>query len=215
MTQRVERLLERLAELEARSFLVTNPTDVRWLTGFDSSNAALVVVRDGSEKTLTVKLDERSEKVARRDAEATADKAALGVSVAPLTPQLAERAGLPKDAQGLVVQDVDPDGRAADAGIQGGDIIREVNRQPIHSVEDLRAAVKRNADRPALILNVDDRPANLYARDRVLRLHGFTVANAETGKSALNVARQLPNALNRYAAPQQERRDCSFGSLRI
>jgi CheY-like chemotaxis protein len=50
--------------------------------------------------------------------------------------------------------------------------------------------------KPALILNVDDRPANLYARDRVLRLHGFTVANAETGKTALDVARQLlPNLI--------------------
>jgi Do/DeqQ family serine protease len=116
------------------------------------TNATLVIVRDGSEKTLTVKLDERSEKLARRDAEPAADKAALGVTVTPLTPQLAERAGLPKDAHGLVVQDVDPDGRAADAGIQSGDIIREVNRQSIHSVEDLRAAVKRTPDRPALIL---------------------------------------------------------------
>jgi CheY-like chemotaxis protein len=42
-----------------------------------------------------------------------------------------------------------------------------------------------------LILNVDDRPASLYARDRVLRLHGFTVANADSGRSALDVARQL------------------------
>lgn len=51
-------------------------------------------------------------------------------------------------------------------------------------------------DKPALILNVDDRPANLYARDRLLRLHGFTVANAETGKTALDVARQLlPNLI--------------------
>src|SRR5688572_6871291 len=47
---------------------------------------------------------------------------------------------------------------------------------------------KAPADKPALILNVDDRPANLYARDRVLRLHGFTVANAETGQAALDVA---------------------------
>ena len=104
------------------------------------------------EKTLAVKLDERSEPSARSRCGAGTDKTALGVSVAPLTPQLAERAGLPKDAQGLVVQDVDPDGRAADAGIQRGDIIREVNRQPIQSVEDLRAAVKRTSDRPALIL---------------------------------------------------------------
>jgi CheY-like chemotaxis protein len=42
-----------------------------------------------------------------------------------------------------------------------------------------------------LILNVDDRPASLYARDRMLRRHGFTVANADSGQSALDVARQL------------------------
>jgi CheY-like chemotaxis protein len=46
------------------------------------------------------------------------------------------------------------------------------------------------------ILNVDDRPASLYARDRVLRGHGFTVTNADTGHSALHVARQLqPNLI--------------------
>jgi CheY-like chemotaxis protein len=50
--------------------------------------------------------------------------------------------------------------------------------------------------RAALILNVDDRPANLYARDRLLRLHGFNVANAETGRTALDTARQLlPNLI--------------------
>jgi CheY-like chemotaxis protein len=55
---------------------------------------------------------------------------------------------------------------------------------------------KPELERPALILNVDDRPANLYARDRVLRMHGFNVANAETGQTALNVARQLlPNLI--------------------
>jgi CheY-like chemotaxis protein len=41
------------------------------------------------------------------------------------------------------------------------------------------------------ILNVDDRPASLYARDRVLRGHGFTVTNADCGRSALEVARQV------------------------
>lgn len=50
--------------------------------------------------------------------------------------------------------------------------------------------------RPALILNVDDRPASLYARDRILRLHGFNVANADTGQTALDAARQLkPNLI--------------------
>lgn len=46
-------------------------------------------------------------------------------------------------------------------------------------------------DAAPLVLNVDDQPANLYARDRTLRKHGFTVTNAETGRAALDAARQL------------------------
>jgi len=118
------------------------------------SNAAVVVVRDGSEKTVTVKLDEAavSREARDRSAGGSDDKAALGVAVAPLSPELASRAGLGKDAHGVLVRDVDPDGRAADAGIQAGDIILEVNRQPVQSVDDLRAAVRTAAEKPTLLL---------------------------------------------------------------
>ena len=47
---------------------------------------------------------------------------------------------------------MNPDGRAADAGIQPGDVIEEVNRQPVQSVDDLRAAVKNGGDKPVLLL---------------------------------------------------------------
>ena len=121
--------------------------------------AELVINRDGSEKKLTVKLDEaNAAKLARgrgeRDGEPGErdDQSALGVSVAPLTPELRDRTRAPKDAQGLVVEDVNPDGRAAAAGIQPGDIIQEVNRQPVKSVEDLRSALKKSTDRPTLLL---------------------------------------------------------------
>ena len=95
-----------------------------------------------------------SEKSARRGDSDSApdDKAALGVSVAPLTPELADRFNLPKNTKGVVVQEVNPDGRAADAGLQPGDVIQQVNRQAVETVEDLRTAVRRNADRPALLL---------------------------------------------------------------
>jgi len=47
-----------------------------------------------------------------------------------------------------------------------------------------------------LVLNVDDRPAMLYVRDRILREHGFIVANADCGQKAVDVARQLkPNLI--------------------
>jgi Xaa-Pro aminopeptidase len=46
VNERVEKLRARLDGLGAASFLVTNPVNVRYLTGLDSSNAALAVGRD-------------------------------------------------------------------------------------------------------------------------------------------------------------------------
>jgi Do/DeqQ family serine protease len=115
----------------------------------------LVVMRDGSEKRLSVKLDEANPAKSARNGDAEPgvdDKAALGVSVAPVTPELAAKAKAPKDTKGLFVEDVNPDGRAAAAGIQPGDIIQEVNRQAVTSVEDLRSAVKKSGDKPTLML---------------------------------------------------------------
>jgi serine protease Do len=120
------------------------------------SSADVVLVRDGSEKHLTVKLDEASPAKATRlrDSEpgASDDKTALGVAVTPLTPELAEKAQAPKNAHGLLVEDVNPDGRAAAAGIQPGDVIQEVNRQPVKSVDELKAALKKSTDKPTLVL---------------------------------------------------------------
>jgi Do/DeqQ family serine protease len=121
------------------------------------STAELVIVRDGAEKKVSVKLDEANpEKLARNDgrgeSDGTDDKTALGVSVAPLTPELAERFKAPKDAHGLLVQGVNPDGRAANAGIQEGDIIQSVNRQSVKTVDDLRSALKGASNRPLLLL---------------------------------------------------------------
>jgi len=106
------------------------------------STADVAIIRDGGEKHLSIKLDEAGgERIARRGdgEERSSDKSALGVSVAP-------------DKNGLVVEGVDPDGRAADAGIRAGDVIVEVNRQAVKSVDDLRAAIKKSSDKPTLLL---------------------------------------------------------------
>jgi serine protease Do len=132
----------------------TNTLRNRVAEATPGSEATVVVARDGSERTLKVKLDEaEASKGARADAAGDPDdKAALGIAVTPLTPELAARAGLPKDTQGVVIQQVNPGGRAADAGVQPGDVILEVNRQPVQNVDELRAAVRRTSDRPTLLL---------------------------------------------------------------
>jgi Do/DeqQ family serine protease len=120
------------------------------------SNADVVILRDGNEKHLTVKLDEAaaSKSARMRDSEAgpSDDKTSLGVAVAPLTPELAERAHASKNARGLLVEEVNPNGRAADAGIKSGDVIQEVNRQPVKTVDELKAALQKGSDKPTLLL---------------------------------------------------------------
>src|SRR5262249_34937099 len=67
----------------------TNTLRNRVASAGPGKSAEVVILRDGSEKHLTVKLDEATApKSARNDAEEDdADKGALGVSVAPLTPE--------------------------------------------------------------------------------------------------------------------------------
>ncbi|HEX8652821.1 MAG TPA: DegQ family serine endoprotease [Pyrinomonadaceae bacterium] len=121
----------------------------------------------GTEVTLTVSRDNRDQQVHATLGELPADKnrvatgdngggatdtGKLGVSVELLTPALASRLDLPSGAQGLVVTNVDPIGPAAEAGVREGDLIEEVNRQPVRSVTDLQTAIQRTGTRPALLL---------------------------------------------------------------
>ena len=123
------------------------------------SSAELAIQRDGAEKKVTVKLEQldtrraaRGESDSDNDGGGTPDRAALGIQVSPLTPEIASQLRLPANTKGVAVEQVNPDGRAADAGIRPGDVIQKVNRQPVTTVEQLRAAVQRNSDKPTLLL---------------------------------------------------------------
>ncbi len=119
------------------------------------AEVTLTLTRDNREQQVKVTLGELPSGRSNTDTEGgggRSDTGKLGIGVAPLTPELASRLGLPGDAQGLVVTDVDPVGPAADAGVQEGDLIVEANRQPVRSVDDLQAAVQQEGSRPLLLL---------------------------------------------------------------
>lgn len=66
-----------------------------------------------------------------------------GVQVEELTSQLRRELDLSRNIHGVVVTDVSPDSPAADAGLRRGDVIEEVNRQPVDSVSEDRGALRR------------------------------------------------------------------------
>src|SRR4051794_24248916 len=61
----------------------------------------------------------------------------LGITVKPLSADLADRLGTPA-GKGVIVQDVKPNSFAEDVGLGRGDVILEVNKQPVNSEDDLR-----------------------------------------------------------------------------
>jgi S1-C subfamily serine protease len=135
----------------------------------NSLRNAVARTQPGSQVTLTISRDNREQQLRLTLAELPVETAgaaegegegggraentgALGIRIEPVTPALIQRFNLKSDTQGLVVTDVNPVGPAADAGLQPGDVIQEVNRQPVRSAAEVRAALTRTGTRPALLL---------------------------------------------------------------
>jgi Do/DeqQ family serine protease len=136
----------------------TNAFRNRVASNGPGSTITLTVLRDNREQKITATLDEFSEQTARAENQgeggpnSRAGGGKLGLSVVPLTPDLMQELQLKAGTTGVVVESVDPAGPAIEAGIQRGDVIQEVNRQPVKSPEELRVAIDRNGNKPALLL---------------------------------------------------------------
>ena len=85
---------------------------------------------------------------------------ALGLSMAPLTPELARTNRLPATARGVIVTAVDAASDAAEQGLQRGDLIMSVNRQAVTTPAQVMAAVAaaRRAGRTSVLLLVKRGP---------------------------------------------------------
>jgi Do/DeqQ family serine protease len=124
------------------------------------SEIKLTILRDGKEQEVTATLDEFRDKAVSRDSnnqddddQATPEKESgkLGLSLQPVTPQIAQQLRLASN-DGLVITDIDPSGPAAEAGLTRGDVILEINKQPVSSVQDAKAAIEKAGSKPMLLL---------------------------------------------------------------
>src|SRR5215468_1847608 len=110
------------------------------------------VWRDKSEKTLEIKIGETpDETVALKST--NKGRAMLGLDVRPITPDVARQLNL-RGGEGVLVFSVDDDSPAAEAGLQRGDVIREVNRQRVRNLQDYERATKevKEGDRVTVLL---------------------------------------------------------------
>ena len=119
----------------------------------------LEVIRDGKTQTFTLKLGEQpredgqlgdTEKGSRGGD--NPEDTLNGVGVADITPQFRDQLELPRDQKGAVVTDVDPDSAAAKAGLREGDVIIEINKQPVDSAQRAVELTTKPATKRTLVL---------------------------------------------------------------
>ena len=116
----------------------------------DSGDLPIIVARTAVDKKVRMKvLRDKKETVLNvavgelKDEEIVAsapEKGELGLTVQRLNPQMAESLGLEK-AEGVVVTAVEPGSAGDEAGIRRGDIIVEVDRKSVRSIDDYKKAV--------------------------------------------------------------------------
>ncbi len=115
------------------------------------------IVRDGEQRTLTVKLGERPDRdqLARgRPPSRPADPketSFAGMTVANMTEAIADQLGISPDVNGVVVVDVETGSRADRADVMIGDVILRVNRMKVTDVSEFKTAAGRAGDRSFLI----------------------------------------------------------------
>ena len=111
----------------------------------------LEIWRDGKTMSLTATIGSAAKMASAGDASGDSAPAKLGLSLRPLNPQEREQAGIPG---GLVVEDAR--GRAAEAGIQPGDVVLSVDGTPVQSVTQLRKMVQEHDKQIALLIQRGD-----------------------------------------------------------
>ena len=119
----------------------------------------VVVIRNGQEMTFDVELGELEAFEDQLAAELGDDGGSsgvtkaptdvLGMTMAPMSPQLAEQYGLDPDGDGLVVLEVLPGSPAARADIAPGDIVLQVGQAPVSAPGEVAAEVEAARERGA------------------------------------------------------------------
>ena len=137
---------------------VRNSTELRSRIGttFPGTKVEVELLRDGKRKTVPVKLGEvTQEALARgRSGGEEAETTSLGIRLRDLTPELAQRFGYDEDEGGVLITGIRSGSEAARRGLGRGDLVVEVNRQPVASVQEYREIVEELESGAAVLFRV-------------------------------------------------------------
>jgi len=125
------------------------------------SDATLTFLRDGAEKTASVRLVAPPENPPRDITEVGGSTPFTGATIANLNPALAEEVGMSSAATGVVVLRIKRGSIAHRLQFQPGDIILLINDRPVASVADAKALLSARSDLWRLTINRDGETLSL------------------------------------------------------
>ncbi|MBE0582906.1 MAG: PDZ domain-containing protein, partial [Desulfofustis sp.] len=121
----------------------------------------VIVLRDGKEKELNVTVAKLASDGPQFGKTEESAKGKWGLQLHELTPQISEQLQV-QAGQGVAVVGVEPDSAAAEAGIRQGDVILEVNRKAVDSVDDVMKNISKAEDKDHLLLLVPRQNGKFY-----------------------------------------------------
>lgn len=143
---------------------VNDPRELRLMIGSmaPGTNVQMEVNREGQTKTFGVQLAEMPPGAANEDTETSSEEPAQpekttvfgGVGVTDITQDIRTALNLPREIQGAVIADIDAESPAAKAGVREGDVIQEVNKQPVKNAKDLLAISKKLKPNDKILMRV-------------------------------------------------------------
>ncbi len=113
---------------------------------------ALKVLREGETKAFQVKVQELPGTPTMTKADRDNDEGTLdGVEVSNPTAEMRRQFNIPENVRGAVVTEIQPDCAAAEAGLSVGDVILEINRQPVKNADDAVRLTTHPKDKTTLL----------------------------------------------------------------
>jgi serine protease Do len=142
-----------ILELNGQPIESANDLRLRISQTAPGSSVKLEISRSGKTQDVDVTLAELPPDKSAEQAPGESGSGGLdGVNVQELTPDAMEQLQLAPGTHGVVVESVDPSSAAAAVGLQRGDVIQEVNHQPVRSITEYKQALAAAGKQSVLLL---------------------------------------------------------------
>jgi serine protease Do len=142
-----------ISELDGQA--INGPNDLRLRVGTmtPGTTVHLKVLRNGESRDVSLTLGEVPGTKGSNNPPGAAENSPMaGVQVDELNADTRQQLGLGSDVKGVVVTSVPDTSAASEAGVQRGDVIEQINRQPVNSVADYQRLIRQAGKQPLLLL---------------------------------------------------------------